>query len=186
MKNINLIVVGSFSFTAIFSLSDISVFAMIAAPAVPENLKPPQTEKVAFSLSAKGVQIYQCSVSKNDATKFEWVFKAPEAELFDQAKTKVGQHYGGPTWESNDGSKIQGEVKARTEVMGSKAIPWLLLGAKKPEGKGIFSPVKSIQRLNTLGGSAPATGCDRTQANTEIRVPYTAQYYFYVDSQTTP
>ncbi len=179
MRNINLAVIGSFSFTAIFS---ISVSAMTTAPATPENLKPPQTEKVAFALSAKGVQIYQCSVNKNDATQFAWVFKAPEAELFDQAKTKVGKHYGGPTWESNDGSKIQGEVKARSEVIGVKTIPWLLLAAKKPEGKGLFSSVKSIQRLNTMGGSAPATGCDRTQANTEVRVPYTANYYFYVDN----
>jgi Protein of unknown function (DUF3455) len=183
MKNINLAVVGSLGFTAIFS---ISVFAMTTAPATPENLKPPQSEKVAFALSAKGVQIYQCSVNKNDATKFEWVFKAPEAELFDQAKAKVGKHYGGPTWESNDGSKVQGEVKSRTEVIGTKTIPWLLLAAKKPEGKGLFSSVKSIQRLNTMGGSAPATGCDRTQANTEIRVPYTAKYYFYVEDQSTP
>jgi hypothetical protein len=186
MKNINLVAIGSFSFTAVFSISGISVFAMTTAPATPENLKPPQTEKVAFALSAKGVQIYQCSVNKNDATKFEWAFKSPEAELFDQAKTKVGKHYGGPTWESNDGSKVQGEVKSRTEVIGAKTIPWLLLAAKKQEGKGLFSSIKSIQRLNTMGGSAPATGCDRTQANTEIRVPYTAQYYFYVDSQSTP
>lgn len=183
MKNINLAVIGSLSFTAIFSIGGISVFSMTTAPATPENLKPPQTEKVAFALSAKGVQIYQCSANKNDATQFEWVFKAPEAELFDQAKTKVGKHYGGPTWESNDGSKIQGEVKARTEVSGAKAIPWLLLAAKKPEGKGLFSPVKSIQRLNTLGGSTPETGCDQTQANIEFRVPYTAKYYFYVEDQ---
>jgi Protein of unknown function (DUF3455) len=178
MKNINLAVIGIFSLTAIFS---ISVSAMTTAPVAPENLQPPQTEKVSFALSAKGVQIYQCSLKKNDLTKFEWVFKAPEADLFDQAKTKVGKHYGGPTWESNDGSKIQGEVKARKEVIGAKAIPLLLLAAKKPEGNGLFSPVKSIQRLNTLGGNAPETGCDQNKANTEIRVPYTAQYYFYVD-----
>jgi Protein of unknown function (DUF3455) len=121
MKNINLLAIGSFSFTAIFSISGISVFAMNTAPATPENLKPPQTEKVAFALSAKGVQIYQCSINSNDANKFTWAFKAPEAELFDQAKTKVGKHYGGPTWESNDGSKVQGEVKARSEVR-SKAF----------------------------------------------------------------
>jgi Protein of unknown function (DUF3455) len=182
MKNINLAVIGSIGFTAIFSINGISAFAMTTAPATPENLKPPQNEKVAFALFAKGVQIYQCSVNKTDATKFEWALKAPEAELFDQAKAKVGKHYGGPTWESNDGSKIQGEVKARNEAQGAKAIPWLLLGAKKPQGKGLFSAVKSIQRLNTIGGSAPATGCDRTQAKAEIRVPYTASYYFYVEN----
>lgn len=180
MKNIVLVAIGSVIFTV--THGSINVSAMTTAPATPENLKPPQTEKVAFALSAKGVQIYQCSVNKNDATKFMWLLKAPEAELFDQAKTKVGKHYGGPTWESNDGSKIQGEVKARFEVTEAKTIPWLLLAAKKPEGKGLFSPVKSIQRLNTIGGNAPVNGCDQTQANAEIRVPYSANYYFYVEN----
>jgi Protein of unknown function (DUF3455) len=182
MKNINMAVIGSLSFIAIFSIAEISTIAMTTNPSVPENLKPPQTEKVAFALAAKGVQIYQCSASKNDTTKFEWAFKAPEAELFDRNTTKVGKHYAGPTWESNDGSKIQGEVKAKG-VQSPQAIPWLLLGAKKTEGQGLFSPVKSIQRVDTVGGNAPQTGCDRTQTGKEIRVPYTASYYFYIDSK---
>jgi Protein of unknown function (DUF3455) len=180
MKNVNLATIGSFGFMAIFSIAEISAIAMTAAPSVPNNLKPPVAEKVAFVLSAQGVQIYQCTVKKNDPTKLEWAFKAPEAELFNQAKTKVGKHYGGPTWESNDGSKIQGEVKAKS-VQSAQAIPWLLLGAKKAEGQGLFSPVKSIQRVDTVGGNAPQTACDRTQAGKEIRVPYAAKYYFYVN-----
>lgn len=34
--------------------------------------------------------------------------------------------------------------------------------------------------LNTAGGEAPATGCDATTVDTETRVPYSADYYFYV------
>jgi len=46
---------------------------------------------------------------------------------------------------------------------------------------GVFSRVESIQRLNTAGGSAPAGGCSKDQLGKEIRVPYKAMYYFYVD-----
>jgi hypothetical protein len=64
---------------------------------------------------ASGVQIYDCSASKADPSKFEWVFRAPEADLFDGTGKKIGKHYAGPTWESNDGSKVIGEVKARDD-----------------------------------------------------------------------
>jgi Protein of unknown function (DUF3455) len=37
-----------------------------------------------------------------------------------------------------------------------------------------------VQRLNTVGGNAPTTGCDATMANTQTRVPYSADYYFYI------
>jgi len=40
--------------------------------------------------------------------------------------------------------------------------------------------VTGIQRIDTAGGKAPAGGCDGANAVKEIRVPYTAIYYFYV------
>src|SRR5512135_3342710 len=82
-------------------------------PAVPENLKTPVTEVASLEVRANGVQIYECKASASDATRFEWVFKAPEAELFDSTGAKIGKHYAGPTWESNDGSKVVGEVQAK-------------------------------------------------------------------------
>jgi hypothetical protein len=86
------------------------------APVVPENLKVPATQMLSLETHATGVQIYECSASKTDPTRFEWVFKAPEADLFDSEGKKVGKHYAGPTWESNDGSKMVGEVKARDKA----------------------------------------------------------------------
>src|SRR2546430_6151181 len=59
----------------------------------------------------------------------------------------------------------------------SNAIPWLLLQAVSNEGDGKFSDVTYIQRVNTVGGTAPATAGDATHL--EARVPYTAEYYFY-------
>ncbi len=50
---------------------------------------------------------------------------------------------------------------------------------KAHEGNGVFSQVSRIQRLETAGGKAPAEGGDPSNAGKELRVPYTAVYYFY-------
>jgi hypothetical protein len=39
--------------------------------------------------------------------------------------------------------------------------------------------VKFIQRVQTEGGAAPATGCDADHPGATARVPYTAVYHFY-------
>jgi len=128
---------------------------------------------------AAGVQIYECSMSREDPHRAEWVFKAPEAELFSRAVEKIGKHYGGPTWESNDGSKVVGEVKARHEASDPEAIPWLLLSAKSTTGSGVFGRTQSIQRVDTVGGKAPMAGCSEAQVGKTARVNYKATYYFY-------
>ena len=148
-------------------------------PEVPEALQVPATQVLSLETQASGVQIYECKVSKDDPARFEWVFKAPEAELFDSAGKKVSRHYAGPTWEANDGSKVVGEVRARDDGPDPKAIPWLLLSAKSISGSGVFSQTQSIQRLHTIGGKAPTEGCNQAQAGKEARVPYQAEYYFY-------
>jgi hypothetical protein len=147
------------------------------AAAIPEAIKAPAGQAISLELQATGVQIYECKA--NDAAKFEWTFKAPEAELFDSAGLSVGKHHGGPTWESADGSKVVGEVKARDNGPDAKAIPWLLLSAKSNSGSGVLGAVQSIQRVSTSGGKAPADGCSAAQAGKLVRVSYTAAYYFY-------
>ena len=37
----------------------------------------------------------------------------------------------------------------------------------------------TIQRLNTKGGKAPVSGCDSSHAGLEVRVAYSADYFFY-------
>ncbi len=149
-------------------------------PVVPENLKVPAPQVLSLVSPATGVQIYECSAGKADPAKFEWTFKAPEADLFDLSGRKIGKHYAGPTWESNDGSKAIGEVRARDDGPAATAIPWLLLNAKSTSGNGVFSRTQSIQRLYTVGGKAPAQACNRAQLGKEARVAYKATYYFYV------
>ena len=149
------------------------------SPAVPETLKVPASQTLSVSAQAIGVQIYECAASKTDPTRFEWAFRAPEAELFDDAGAKIGKHYAGPTWESNDGSKAVGEAKARDDGPDPNAIPWLLLSAKS-EGNGIFGKTQSVQRVNTAAGKAPADGCSQAQVGKVARIPYRATYSFYV------
>ncbi|HEX5854232.1 MAG TPA: DUF3455 domain-containing protein [Thermoanaerobaculia bacterium] len=148
--------------------------------AVPEKLKVPDTQRLSLEVQATGVQIYACTASKTDPARFEWVFKAPEADFFDSANKKLGSHYAGPTWESTDGSKVVGELKAKDDGPDPTAIPWLLMTAKSTSGTGVFARTLSIQRLHTVGGKAPAEGCDQAHAGKEARIAYKATYTFSV------
>ncbi|HEX6834242.1 MAG TPA: DUF3455 domain-containing protein [Rudaea sp.] len=155
------------------------VSAVAGAAETPEALRAPADQKLLLQANASGVQIYECKANKDNASQFEWVLKAPEADLVDASGRKVARHYAGPTWEANDGSKVVGEVKAKDNGPDTNAIAWLLLTAKSHAGAGVFANVQTIQRLHTEGGKAPAQGCTSATAGTSTRVPYKATYYFY-------
>jgi hypothetical protein len=55
------------------------------SPMVPENLRAPAGQVPSLEAQATGVQIYECNPNKADPARFEWIFKAPEADLFDSA-----------------------------------------------------------------------------------------------------
>ena len=178
MKAVATTFIASASFITL--LSGCASSQIGTTPVVPENLKVPATQTLAVVAQATGVQIYECAASKSDPTRFEWTFKAPEAQLVDNAGKSIGKHYAGPTWESNDGSKAVGEVKARDDGPDANAIPWLLMRARSTEGNGIFGKTQSVQRVNTVGGKAPAEGCNQARIGKEARIPYRATYNFYV------
>jgi hypothetical protein len=146
---------------------------------IPEGLRPPAGQVLALAARATGVQIYECKAAKENPAQFSWTLKAPEADLTDLSGKPVGKHYTGPTWEAGDGSKVIGELVAKRDAPVATAIPWLLLRAKSTSGNGIFSAIASIQRLQTVGGTPPADGCNSSQSGKESRVPYSAVYRFY-------
>ena len=148
-----------------------------AVPQVPDAIKAPAGEALVLRLHALGVQIYACSNSPEG--KAQWTLKAPDAQLRDDRGSVVGQHGAGPIWLHKDGSTVTGKMVARAEAGDGKSIPWLLLSATGHSGAGVLTQVTSVQRLNTQGGAAPALSCD-PQKDKEVRVPYTADYYFYV------
>jgi hypothetical protein len=92
-----------------------------------------------------------------------------------------------PTWQSSfDSSAVWGE-KAASITAGSDpscptsgSIPCLLVKAvatkKGTFGTGYLTKTTYIQRLNTVGGSAPADAC---KAGDQALVPYSADYSFF-------
>jgi hypothetical protein len=134
------------------------------------NLKP------YLAVYAKGVQIYACN--KADNANWIWAFKAPEAELFDATGTLVGKHYAGPSWAGTDRGTVVGAVTASADAPVANSIAWLRLDVRSREGTGIFTQASRILRVSTFGGKAPTAGCDEARSGSELRVPYTATYYF--------
>ena len=88
MKSLDTTLIAGASFVAFLSGCASPDIGM--TPVVPENLKAPATQALSVAAQATGVQIYECNASKTDPTRFEWVFRAPEAVLFDIAGKNIG------------------------------------------------------------------------------------------------
>lgn len=160
---------------AIVAIAAFFAFSL-AAQQVPQQLQPPAGEQLLLQVHAKGDQIYTC---KGDAAQFAWTLKAPDAQLFDKDGKPFGKHFAGPSWEATDGSRVTGKAVANVPSPEADSIPWLLINIVSHEGTAVLSRATTIQRLNTKGGKAPATGCDAAHAGQELRVPYSADYFFY-------
>jgi hypothetical protein len=147
------------------------------APSVPASLRPPSGSTLYLEALASGVQVYECA-ARPDST-YGWTFQVPEATLADRAGRVLGKHFAGPAWQANDGSSVAGEILARDQGPTRTAIPWLLLSAKSTSTPGIFFNAKYIQRVATVGGVPPESGCNPLALKRQVRVPYSATYLFY-------
>jgi hypothetical protein len=134
------------------------------------ELQVPEGSILTFHVYATGVQIYSW-------TGTAWRFVAPAADLFaDAGRTaQVGTHFAGPTWQTVSGSRVVGTV-TKVCTPDTTAIAWLRLDAVA-SGSGVFNKTTLIQRLNTVGGTAPST--PGSSVGEEVSVPYTAEYFFY-------
>jgi hypothetical protein len=155
------------------------VLAAIGEPGgLNPRLRASADEAPAFMLSGKGEQIFECRPRVADPNAFDWVFVGPDATLYEGAGS-VGRLTTANVWESSsDRTSVSGFVRA-TQPGGANNIPWAMLRAWPSGDSGRFAGVTSIQRVNTSGGVAPATGCDASHAGGETRVPFSADYYFY-------
>jgi hypothetical protein len=150
----------------------------VQKPTVPDSIQTPASEELVFMTRATGFQIYVCRPDANG--KPAWTLKAPDAELFDEQGKPIGKHFGGPTWQLNDGSQVTGKMAAKADAPDPKAIPWLLVTVTGHSGSGKLSGVTSIQRVNTVGGLAPAAQeCTSQSGEVEFKSSYSADYYFY-------
>lgn len=165
-------------------------------PSVPANIQVPAGNKLFLVGQAVGTQNYIC-LPADGGVKF--TLFTPQATLFKEQK-QITTHYFSPnpfeggtiraTWQhSKDTSTVWGKVadgNSSTDpaYVAPGAIPWLLVtivGAQEGnKGGDKLEETTYIQRVNTVGGVAPATGCAAmTDVGNRAFVPYTTDYYFY-------
>jgi uncharacterized protein DUF3455 len=148
----------------------------------------------AFLLShGVGTQNYVCLPSTSIG-RVMWTLFTPQATLFGDQQEQLTTHFFSPnpveggivrvTWEhSVDTSFVWARLLQAVSVT-ANAIPWLKLKAEGtqvgPTGGDTLAATTFIQRVNTEGGLAPATGCDSpTDIGSKRFVPYKADYVFY-------
>jgi hypothetical protein len=144
---------------------------------VPEALNPPPEATIELGLPADGVQIYACTAAKKPGEAPSWTLDGPHALLSAGAQA-AAIHFAGPIWQALDGSQVKGGKLASADAPNATAVPWLLLSAT-PSGAGTFATTTLIQRLETVGGKAPSSGCDPEHVGAKALVPYRASYFFY-------
>ena len=150
-----------------------------AIVSVPENLPNGNTRVATYY--AVGVQKYKARIKAgSDPVSYEWVFVAPQADLYDITNAKVGTHGAGPFWSTSPLDSIFGQQFSPARIAPSpdpESIDWLLLMPKiGTTPTGIFADVDYIQRIATKGGKAPLT--PPSDINETIDVKYKAVYRF--------
>jgi hypothetical protein len=166
---------------------------------VPANIQVEKGNKAFLEGHAVGTQDYICLPSSSG---FAWTFFGPQATLFNEHDKQIITHFLSPnpspndplgsdtprvTWQhSRDTSTVWAMKIAESSdpaFVELDAIPWFLLevvGAQDgPTGGDKLPETTFIQRLNTLGGVAPSTGCTSTDVGKMALVHYTADYFFY-------
>src|ERR1019366_4904706 len=118
-----------------------TIGTMAEEPRVPA----PPGARLLLEATAQGVQIYACEKGSDG---YHWVFKAPDAALFDMTGRQVGTHFAGPTWQFADGSKATGEIVAQAPAPEPHAIAWLLLQVRSHEGSGVLSGADLVRRID--------------------------------------
>jgi hypothetical protein len=172
-------------------LSSFGVFAVLAAACLAAGSAPAQSAvsmsspltplnaKPYTSTTASGVQVYTCEY--DGSHHLAWLFKNPQATLYDPVGRAVFQHDAGPSWQAHDGSRIVGHPIAQMASASAGSIPQLLLETKSDDKSGDkdgeLSDVRYVQRLNTVGGGAPAQMC--TTEHQIAYSPYIANYVFW-------
>jgi hypothetical protein len=189
---------------------DEMTFNLLPKPAAPAAITPPAGNSPVLAGHAVGTQGYVClpagsaaswtvNNARPEATLFTTFFGhafqilthflSPDTNPNNFAPSPLP--FGSPTWQSSfDSSKVWGQqiaaIPAGSDAScpNTGAITCLLLQAigsqPGPAGGKTMTTTTYIQRLNTNGGSAPASGCSvLTDVGKQTLVPYSADYYFF-------
>ena len=163
-------------------------------PPVPSAIEVPPGYKPFLAGHAVGTQGYVCVAV---GAVFSWTPFGPQATLFNNDGEQRLTHFlsptpysllPNPTWQhSRDSSVVWGQpIRSSSDpnYVEADAIPWLLLEAavvgEGPTGGSTLVVTRYIQRLNTIGGMAPPTGCaGAADIKKRALVPYEADYFFF-------
>jgi len=167
----------------------------IVPPPVPAGLElSPQEFTPFLEAHAVGTQGYFCVAI---GAVYSWKPFGPQATLFNAAGEQILTHFLSITpysqvlnparQHSRDSSIVWAKKVAESEdanFVAPGAIPWLLLEAEVvgdgPTWGDKMIVTARIQRLNTVEGKAPTTGCAVPgDIGKRALVPYEADYYFY-------
>ena len=163
-------------------------------PQVPKAIQVPRGYIPFLAGHAIGTQGYVCVAVDS---VYRWAPFGPQATLFNAEAEQILTHFlsptpysllPNPTWQhSRDSSIVWGQMirsSSDPKFVAPGAIPWLLLEAavvgNGPTGGDKLLVTRFIQRVNTVDGRAPLTGCASPQdVAKRALVPYEADYFFF-------
>jgi hypothetical protein len=170
-----------------------------AGPGLPTGLEIGDGFEPFLRTRAAGTQNYACVLTGGG---FKWQFVGPQATLYYGLPIQAATHFFSPnpdeggttraTWQhSLDTSRVWAKAIVTVDdpaIVGEGNIAWLKLEVvgdrRGPTGGAYLARARFIQRLNTVGGKAPATGCsDPLHVGSLALVPYTTDYVFFRESR---
>ena len=185
--------VGFFGMAVACALPAAAQAQTITPPAVPPGLEVPEGNEAFRVGHAFGTQNYIC-LPVDSIGHVAFTLFTPEATLLGEQDEQLTTHFFSPnpdeggvvraTWEDSvDTSFVWARAVAQATV-DPKAITWVKLETAGtdvgPTGGDTLAKTTFVQRVNTRGGLAPATGCSLpTDIGTKRFVPYKADYFFY-------
>lgn len=186
---------GAFVFAAVTLLSAAPHAASadkVVPPAVPPDLAVYSNEEAFLIAHAVGSQNYSCVPTTTGGVT--WTLFGPQATLFAEDGGQIATHFlsanpieGGlprASWQDSRDTSTVWAAMTKAVIVDQTAIPWFLLrrvGMQYgPTYGDRFVQTTAIQRVNTIGGLAPSTGCAvPTDLGRKVLVPYEADYVFY-------
>jgi hypothetical protein len=208
------ILLATLAAVAAISVSQHAQADEIQLPAVPADLQVPEGNVAFLKGAATGTQNYACTTAGTgfawvlftpEATLFNNADKQTITHFFSpnpdprDANTDPRVLATGTiraAWQARDTSTVWARVFPLSQpsfdpaFVRPNSVAWLLLEAvgvqEGPRGGDLLAQTTFVQRLNTSGGLAPATGCAQaSDVGKKAFVPYTADYFFFTDANAS-
>lgn len=190
----SLLLAGLIAGSSLAPAAPVLAHGSVPPPPVPSDLQVSDDHRPYLIAHAVGTQNQIC-LPRASGVGLGWSFIGPQATLFNDRGEQIATHFlsinpeeetvARATWQhSRDSSAVWAVKVAESSdpnYVEAGAVPWLLLeeagSLEGPTWGERLSRTTFIQRVNTVGGVAPAGDCPAVGAR--LFVPYTADYVFY-------